>query len=170
MQPSAFVLTDGAGNEVKAPAELVKKLGYILASFERRNNVLLEGHLRVGNMTVWFKLIPRADEAARIAELLKQKKEEAMALSLDQAQTLEIGTKLRFGKQDHVFEVVGFEDRGPGLHMLLLRDDGYETHATQHDLDVAVIHGKPPELTIPVESDPDETLVLPPTKKGKGKG
>lgn len=58
-----------------------------------------------------------------------------MALTIHQALELVPGTALSFGTA-HTYTVVSVEalDRGRKVHINLRRNDGYLTHATQHDL------------------------------------
>ncbi len=98
-----------------------------------------------------------------------------MALTLKEALRLKQKTLLTFGNDEHTFTVVSIKrtdgirgKTGAGVYIALLRDDGYETFATENDLDVANIVTDKQEAE-PTESDVDDdpTVRLPDNEKGR---
>lgn len=62
-----------------------------------------------------------------------------MALTLQQALALQQGDQLTFVSES-VYTVVQVEPHGQrGVYVSLMREDGFETYATEHDLDVAAV-------------------------------
>lgn len=96
-------------------------------------------------------------------------------ITLETARTLEPGTYLQFNTS-HIYEVVRVEpvivNNREDVMLVLRRDDGHETFAGRHDLDVAELRGKrtgpaeppaedkpaEPELFIPATLDDSEPV------------
>lgn len=79
-----------------------------------------------------------------------------MALTLEEALNLKEGVILSFGSEYQYFVVaVESRDHGRGVHLTLKRDDGFDTHATHHDLHKATIGTKP------TVADAPEAIVIP---------
>ena len=87
-----------------------------------------------------------------------------MPLTFEEARALTPGTLLTFGDNPAVYRVewVSVNKRGE-LRMNLTREDGYDTHATHHDLDVAqrVATAPPASASVTLDNgampNPDET-------------
>lgn len=102
-----------------------------------------------------------------------------MALTVEQAKTLQPGDFLSFGT-DRVYQVIAVVPHGAGVRLVLLRDDGVETHAHTHDLDMAERMfaertggddtGTLSPVDAPVEAEQDVTVELPETTRRKAKG
>lgn len=75
-----------------------------------------------------------------------------MPLALNDAKELKTGDLLTFHGGSVTYEVVSVEPRGHGVHIVLRREDGYETHAAHTDLDVAQIVR--PALQTPIDPTP----------------
>lgn len=80
-----------------------------------------------------------------------------MALTLKEALELKEGTILSFG-DEFTYKVTAAEmrDHGRGVYLVLKRDDGFDTHATQHVLHKAVIVAEPAP-----PADAPETIIAP---------
>lgn len=68
-------------------------------------------------------------------------------LTIDEALQLKRGSLLRFGGL-FIFEVISVEARAKGVYIMLKRDDGYRTFATEEDLQKAVIVRLPGDSAI----------------------
>lgn len=110
-----------------------------------------------------------------------------MSLTIKEALALAPGTMLQFNSPN-LYEVISVEPRGAGLYIALKRDDGFETFATEGDLDTAELRGAKqaqetatPSVDSPTAEQPEGGSAAPadepadtsaadtPTPKRKGK-